>query len=117
MRQDIRVLDRKEIFEKLKDFPGWRFRRDKIFKEFHFSDFMDLLGFINRLAPFFEENDHHPDIHIYYNRMIFELQRFDVGGFVTDRDFITAAEIERVYETRHKDEEFRAVSMFNKLTG
>ena len=75
-------LSREEIQEKLKKLPGWEYVDDKIKKEFKFNDFMDSLGFINKMAPFFEKMDHHPDTHIFYNKVLFELQRFDIGGKV-----------------------------------
>ena len=94
------ILSEEEIQAKLKDVSGWQYADDKISKQFEFNDFMDGLNFINQLAPFFEENDHHPDITIMYNKIRFDLQRFDVGGKVTDRDFLVAAEIERQYAQR-----------------
>lgn len=93
-------LSEKEIREKLKTLPGWTYSDNKIKKEFKFADFMDSLNFINKLAPFFEEKDHHPDTHIFYNKILFELQRFDIGGKVTDRDFEVASEIEKQYNQR-----------------
>jgi len=100
MREDVRILNEEEIAEKLKDFHGWNLKDDKISKEFKFNDFMDCLTFIVRLAPFCEANDHHPDMHIFYSKILFELQRFDVGGKVTDIDFKVADEIERLYKER-----------------
>src|SRR5258708_28254958 len=94
------ILTNEEIQTRLKDLPGWEFTDDKISKQFEFKDFMDSLGFINQLAPYFEEMDHHPDTTIMYSKIKFELQRFDVGGKVTDRDFEGAPEIERQYAAR-----------------
>lgn len=94
------ILSQEEITEKLSELPGWQFAEDKISKQFEFNDFMDALNFINQLAPFFEDNDHHPDIAIMYSKIRFDLQRFDVGGKVTDRDFLVAAEIEKQYSQR-----------------
>jgi 4a-hydroxytetrahydrobiopterin dehydratase len=61
---------------------------------------MDALDFIKSIASFCESIDHHPDIHLFYNKILFELQRFDVGGKVTDKDFMAAEEIEKVYKKR-----------------
>lgn len=97
------VLSPDEIKQKLIDTPGWEYRDDKISKEFSFKDFMDALNFVVDLAPFFETNDHHPDIHILYSKIRFELQRFDAGNKVTDRDFFVAAEIERRYAEKNND--------------
>lgn len=97
-RPDIHILSEEQIQEKLEDFPGWEYKENKILKEFKFNDFMDVLAFIVKLSPFFEKNDHHPNIHIYYSKVLFELSRWDVGGKVTDMDFITAKEIERIFK-------------------
>jgi 4a-hydroxytetrahydrobiopterin dehydratase len=93
----IRIFSQKEIFEELKNLPGWNFANDKISKEFMFDDFLTAVDFVNKLAPICEENDHHPDIHIFYNKILFDLQRFDVGGKVTDKDMLMAHKIEGLY--------------------
>jgi len=93
-------LTNEEIAGRLQEISGWQFADDKIFKQFEFKDFIDSLGFVNSLAEFFEGMDHHPDIQIMYSKVKFELQRFDVGGKVTDRDFIVAREIEKRYQER-----------------
>lgn len=93
-------LSEEEINLRLKNLSDWKYSDDKIVKEYKFDDFMDSLGFVNKLAPFFEQNDHHPDITIKYSKVIFELQRWDIGGKVTDRDFLIAEEIERMYSER-----------------
>lgn len=98
---DIKILSPEEIKQALKNIPGWSYADDKIRKEFKFNDFMDSLGFINKLAPIFEANDHHPDTHIMYSKVLFELQRFDVGGKVTDIDIKTAQIINQQYEKYH----------------
>lgn len=93
-------LTQEEIQQRLRELPGWNYEDDKIKKEFKFKDFMDSLGFVNSLAPFFEEMDHHPDTFIMYSTIRFELQRFDIGGKVTDRDFVVAKKIEEEYAKR-----------------
>jgi len=97
---DTEILSQEQIHEELKKLPGWLYQNDKLSKEFLFNDFMDSLGFVNALAPFCESNDHHPDIHIFYSKVLFELQRFDVGGKVTNKDILVATEIERLYTAR-----------------
>jgi len=97
MDNDLRVLTAEEVKGTLKDFPGWSFRDDKITKEFVFDSFDKAVGFVNKLAPFCNKIDHHPDIHIYYKKIVFDLQRFSVEGKVTPRDFTIASEIERLW--------------------
>ncbi len=100
MDQDLTPLTNSEIEEKLKDFPGWKFSDNKISKEFQFESFTAAIDFVKELAPFCNNIDHHPDIHIYYKKIVFELQRFSVGGKVTQRDFTVAREIERLYASK-----------------
>ena len=96
----IHILTQEQIQEELKSLEGWDYKDDKISKEFKFTDFMGSLNFINALAPYCQEHDHHPDVHIFYSKVLFELQRFDVGGKVTDKDIMVAKEIERLYSLR-----------------
>lgn len=92
-----RILSHKEISEELINLPGWNFANDKISKEFVFDSFLVVVDFINKLAPVCEENDHHPDIHIFYKKVLFDLQRFDIGSKVTDKDILIAHKIEELY--------------------
>jgi len=98
MDEDLKALSEDKINKMLKNFPGWGFHDNKISKEFELGKFMDCLTFVMRLAPFCESIDHHPDIHIFYSKVLFELQRFSIGGKVTERDFKVAEEIERLYK-------------------
>jgi 4a-hydroxytetrahydrobiopterin dehydratase len=100
--KNIRILKRKEIKEMLNELPGWVYKRNKISKEYKFNDFMEVIGFVNEMAPYFVQVDHHPEMHISYKKLIFDLQRFDVGKKVTDLDFIVAREIERKYLEKDK---------------
>lgn len=100
MDEDLRILNSDEIAQKLKDFPGWEYHDDKISKEFTFGSFNEAVDLVVKLAPFCNKIDHHPDIHIYYKKIVFDLTRFSVGGKVTPRDFTVASEIERLYSSK-----------------
>lgn len=98
MEEDLKVLSKENIEKKLKDFSGWSYHDNKITKEFEFKSFSDAVEFVNKLTPFCNSLDHHPDIHIYYKKIVFDLTRYSVGGKVTPRDFTVAAEIERLFK-------------------
>ena len=100
--EKVNILTKEQIDQELKNVEGWEYKNDKISKQFEFKDFVDSLSFINELAPFCEALDHHPDVHIFYNKVLFELQRLDVGGKVTDKDITVAKEIEKLYSLRKK---------------
>ncbi|MBX4186806.1 MAG: 4a-hydroxytetrahydrobiopterin dehydratase [Candidatus Doudnabacteria bacterium] len=97
-----KILTPEEVEKVLPRLPGWTYADDKISKEFEFSDFVGSLSFINRLVAYFQEMDHHPDVHIFYSKVKMELQRFDVGGKVTDRDIEVAKKIEQTYNSENK---------------
>ncbi len=95
MTSEIKILSDDEIETELKTLPGWAREDNKITKEFELETFSKVIKFINDLAQFFEDNDHHPDIHISYKKIRFELTRYDIGGKITEKDFLVATEIER----------------------
>ncbi len=97
-----KALTKDEIEQALPALPGWTYADDKLTKEFAFADFVGSLSFINRLVAYFQEMDHHPDVHIFYNKVKLELQRFDIGGKVTDRDIEVAKQIDKTYTTENK---------------
>jgi len=67
----------------------------KIKKEFVFINFKEAIKFVNTVADIAEENGHHPDIHIYYNKVIIELWTHAING-LSENDFIVAAKIEKL---------------------
>lgn len=95
---DLVPLSEETIKEKLSEFPGWEYKENKISKTFEFSSFDDGLTLIIKLAPFCNKIDHHPDIHIMYKKIRFDLQRFSAGGKVVERDFTVAERIEELYK-------------------
>jgi 4a-hydroxytetrahydrobiopterin dehydratase len=79
---------------------GWKLARNRLSRMFEFQDFVHSLSFVNSLVAYFETVDHHPDVHIAYGEVTFELTRYDVGGKVTDRDVEVAKKSSSVYRTR-----------------
>ncbi|HWQ00128.1 MAG TPA: 4a-hydroxytetrahydrobiopterin dehydratase [Vicinamibacterales bacterium] len=90
-------LEPAELEVALQRLPGWTVEGTRLAKEFEFKDFVDSLSFVTRLLPHFEQRDHHPDVHVFYNRVKFELSRYDLGGKITDRDVEIAKLIEQGY--------------------
>ena len=65
----------------------------KIQKSFSFKNFVEAMEFVNKIAHIAEEEGHHPDLHIFYNKVTIELWTHAVGG-LSKNDFILAAKIE-----------------------
>lgn len=74
---------------------GWVTVNNKLKKEFKFQDFKEAMDFVNKVAALAETENHHPDIHIFYNRVIIELWTHSVNG-LSEKDFILAFKIEKV---------------------
>ncbi len=95
-----KVLTAKELRTILPRLSGWKHADNKLSRTLEFQDFVHSLGFVNSLVAYFETVDHHPDVHIAYSEVTFELTRYDVGGRVTDRDVEVAKKISSMYRTR-----------------
>mgnify|MGYP001568329201 CR=1 FL=1 len=87
----------KEIKELIKVTSGWGLGPDSrnISREFKFKNFREAMGFVSGVSQLAESEGHHPDIHIFYNRVKLELSTHAVGG-LTENDFILAAKINRL---------------------
>ncbi len=78
-----------------KEIPSWELNREgnhSIERQFEFSDFGTAIGFVNGVAELAEDEGHHPDICINYNKVHLELSTHAAGG-LTENDFILAAKI------------------------
>ncbi len=67
----------------------------KIARKFEFKDFQESMRFVNRVAEVAEAEGHHPDMHIFYNKVNLELWTHAAGG-LTDNDFILATKIDLI---------------------
>ncbi len=83
----------------LSQVPGWSLKERWITKEYQFKNFQDALRFVNRVGEVAEEEGHHPDIHIFYSRVRFDLWTHAIGG-LSENDFILAAKIEEIASIR-----------------
>ena len=88
-----------EIKYNLKELKDWKLFGNKIAKEFHFKDFNEAMNFINKIAKEAEEEQHHPDILINYNKVTLTLSTHSVKG-LTEKDFILAKIIEKLTKKR-----------------
>jgi 4a-hydroxytetrahydrobiopterin dehydratase len=76
--------------------PQWELRDGKsLRRRFRFKDFVEAMAFLNRVAQVAEEEGHHPDILISYNRVRIDLTTHAIGG-LSENDFILAAKIDRL---------------------
>lgn len=67
----------------------------KIHKEFIFKNFLESMAFINKIAEISEKQGHHPDISVFYNKVVIELWTHAINGLFLN-DFIVAAQIDEL---------------------
>ncbi len=75
--------------------PGWDLmlgKKSKLTRKLKFKDFAGAMQFINRVADVAEEEGHHPDFSVSWNRVHMELTTHAIGG-LSENDFIMAARI------------------------
>ncbi|MBI2614059.1 MAG: 4a-hydroxytetrahydrobiopterin dehydratase [Candidatus Levybacteria bacterium] len=87
--------------EMLKLIQGWMLVRKgthKITRQFKFKDFKKAMEFVNKIAALAENEGHHPDIKIVYNKVQLGLFTHSVGG-LSENDFIMASKINELPES------------------
>ena len=77
--------------------PEWRVSADgkQIARTFTYKDFIQAMKFVNKVAGVAEEQGHHPDIHIHWNKVELVLWTHSIGG-LHENDFVMAAKIDRL---------------------
>jgi 4a-hydroxytetrahydrobiopterin dehydratase len=75
--------------------PAIKLENPRISKTYKFSDFISAINFVERVADVAEAEDHHPDIHVYYNKVVLELWTHAIGG-LSENDFIVAAKVDAI---------------------
>ena len=91
----IKPFTRTEAEDYLMQINGWILDGEgkKISKEYKFKDFIGAVNFVNLVADIAEQEEHHPDIHIHYNKVTLELWTHAIGG-LSENDFIVAAKVD-----------------------
>jgi 4a-hydroxytetrahydrobiopterin dehydratase len=81
--------------------PDWKLEQNgtRLTRRFEFEDFRKAMEFVNRVADVAEEEQHHPDIAIHWNKVDLVLWTHKIGG-LHENDFILAAKVDRLLEER-----------------
>jgi len=92
------LISQEEIATSLKRIPEWETPdRRSVERTFEFDDFAAAIDFVNAVAEIAEEEEHHPDIDIRWNRVRLRLSTHSKGG-LTELDFRLAARIDTLEE-------------------
>lgn len=94
-KKGIKPFTKEEAEDYLAQIDGWTLdeKGEVISKEYKFQDFIGAINFVNLVADIAEMEGHHPDIHVFYNKITLDLSTHSVGG-LSENDFILAAKID-----------------------
>jgi 4a-hydroxytetrahydrobiopterin dehydratase len=84
-----------EITARLAALPGWTRQGDEITKTFTHT-YHECVHLAVYVAAKAREVSHHPDMHITWQRIRFVITTHDVGGKITERDFMLARHIDAI---------------------
>ena len=86
-----------QVGEMLREVPGWQVSEDRttLHKEFRFVNFAGTMAFVNQMADLAEEQGHHPDFCVRYNRLDIQLSTHAIRG-LSENDFIMAARLDKL---------------------
>jgi len=85
MDSPAQPLSDARIREVLAERPEWALEDGKLVRYWNFPGFVQAMEFVNGIATLAEQEGHHPDIDIRYNRVKLALVSHDAGG-ITERD-------------------------------
>lgn len=93
----VPFMTRPEALKLAAEVNGWTLADDakSISREFVFKDFKGSMAFINKVAEIANAEDHHPDIHCWWNKVKLELSTHAIGG-LSNNDFIMASKINKI---------------------
>ena len=74
----------------------WKNTDNKLIRKFVFKDFIEVMGFVNKVAILSEKNNHHPEIQITYNTVKIELTTHDLGNIISEKDHLLSSEIDKL---------------------
>ncbi|MEK7660241.1 MAG: 4a-hydroxytetrahydrobiopterin dehydratase [Patescibacteria group bacterium] len=93
----VAPLTREQVDDLRGSIGMWDVSEDikKLSHIFTFTNFVEAMQFVDKVADIAESEGHHPDIHISYNKVTLELSTHAIGG-LSENDFILAAKIDTI---------------------
>lgn len=92
---DYQKLSKGRIEQKVVKLQGWKLVNDKLNRTFEFESFVQVFGFMTKVAMEAEKMNHHPEWFNVYNRL--DLVTHDVDG-ISNYDIKLAEIINQVYD-------------------
>jgi 4a-hydroxytetrahydrobiopterin dehydratase len=100
-RGGVPTLTDDEILDLMPQVPAWRVvevdRVKRLRRRFEFPDFRTALDFTVKVGEIAEREQHHPDIHLAYGKVMVEVWTHAIQGLHRN-DFILAAKTDGIYD-------------------
>lgn len=92
----LEIAQARELLEQI---PDWELNEGKhtLVREFKFKNFYETIEFVNAVAWIANQQDHHPDLAVSYNRCQVTFTTHSVGG-LSENDFICAARVNALFD-------------------
>src|SRR5512133_1471618 len=90
-----RALTQDQITERLDDLPGWVLEGKQIRRQWTFRDHYQAIAFMNAVAWVSHRTDHHPEMHVGYNKVGICYSTHSSGG-VSEKDLLCAARVSKL---------------------
>jgi len=91
----VQAASEEEIQAFLSTNPEWSRVEGKLYREYHFHDFIQAFGFMTQAALQIEKQNHHPEWCNAYRTVVVYLSTHEAGG-ISERDFLLATTMDRV---------------------
>jgi 4a-hydroxytetrahydrobiopterin dehydratase len=76
----------------------WQDKNNRLYKKFEFKDFNEAFSFMNEVARFAEQINHHPKWQNEWNKVEIWLTTHQAGNKVTNKDRELAYKIDKIYK-------------------
>lgn len=92
-------LSQEEVAKLLSDVEGWSVSDDnkRITRKFEFKNYWRTMAFVNAVAWIAHQEDHHPDLGVYYGHCVVSYSTHAIDG-LSENDFICAAKVNRLLD-------------------
>ncbi|WP_082235037.1 4a-hydroxytetrahydrobiopterin dehydratase [Halobacillus massiliensis] len=91
-------IPEQEIQSRVNELNGWKLEEEKfIVKRYRFKEFLTGIEFVNKIAAYSEDIQHHPFISIDYKMVTLKLTSWNAKG-LTYLDLKCAGHYDEVYE-------------------
>jgi 4a-hydroxytetrahydrobiopterin dehydratase len=84
-----------ELARRLKDVPGYALEGERIVRTYRFKNYYETMAFVNAVAWIAHAEDHHPDLEVFYDRVVVRYSTHAASG-LTLNDFVCAAKVNQL---------------------